>query len=206
MKAVRFAVPVAIFGLAMVFSGGCAAFRQSTEDVNVDKSKAYNAKYDYSDMRNMSTEVSDQLLASELIQKQSAAPILAVFEIENRTTIHIDTQAMTDTMRQKLMASQKIKFVNTARRDALLKEQEYQGKNASEATRVAVSKQLGAKYMLTGSIIEMKKQTGRQVRVSAKEEIYYQLTVEITDLETGIVEFASQVERARKESKPLIGW
>jgi PBP1b-binding outer membrane lipoprotein LpoB len=42
--------------------------------------------------------------------------------------------------------------------------------------------------------------------VSRKEEIYYQLTIEVTDLETGLIAWTQQKERARGASKPVVGW
>lgn len=205
-RVIRIASPVVLAGLAMILNAGCQAFQQSVETVDVNTSKPFDAKYDYSDLRTMSNEMVERILASGFMKSMTASPIVAIFTVENRTTIHIDTQAMTDTMRNKIMEAGKMKFVNTARRDDLLKEQGYQGKNVTQETRVGIGKQLGAKYMLTGSIVELTRKSGREVRVSAKEEIYYQFTVELTDLETGLVEVAPQVERARKASKPIIGW
>ena len=172
----------------------------------VNKSKPMDAKYDYSDLRTMTDEAADMLLAQGFLQRETAPAIVASLGIENRTTLHIDTRAMEDTLRLKLMNSGKAQFVNTARRDTLLAEQKYHAENATAETRAAIGRQLGAKYMLTGSMVELKKQTGRQVRVSEKEEIYYQLTIEVTDLTTGLIVAAPQVERARKASRPLIGW
>lgn len=205
-RAVRNAFPLACVVLSVVIGTGCSAFRQSVETVDVNTSKPFDAKYDYSDLRTMSNEMVEKLLAANFMKTLTTPPIVAIFSVENRTTIHIDTQAMTDTMRSKIMDSGTMKFVNTTRRDELLKEAGYQGKNATPETRVAIGKQLGAKYMLTGSIVELTRSSGRQVRVSSKEEVYYQFTVELTDLETGLVEIAPQVERARKASKPIIGW
>ncbi|MEI6971308.1 MAG: penicillin-binding protein activator LpoB [bacterium] len=202
----RIASPAVVAGLVALLSAGCQAFQQSVETVDVNTSKPLDAKYDYSDLRTMSSEIVDNLLASSFVKGLETPPIVAIFTIDNRTTIHIDTQAMTDTMRNKLMNSGKMRFVNTARRDDMLKEQGYQGKFATQETRVGIGRQLGAKYMMTGSIVELTRQSGREVRVSEKEEVYYQFTVELTDLETGLVEAAPQVERARKASKPMIGW
>jgi penicillin-binding protein activator len=203
--AARLAMVVSCAGVA-VLGSGCAAFRQDVTTVDVDKSKPMSASYDYTDLRSMTDEIAVKLLDSDAFKKPATPPIVAIFDVQNNTTLHIDTLALTDTLRRKMMESNKAKFVNTARRDQLLKEQEYQGRNATAETRTAVGRQLGAKYMITGALAELKKKTGRQVRVSEKEEIYYQLTIEVTDLETGLVEAAPQVERARKESRPIIGW
>lgn len=203
---IRCARSVLMAGLAIILGAGCQAFQQSVQTVDVNTSKPMDAKYDYSDLRNMSSEMVDRLLGSEFMKKITVAPIVAIFSVENRTTMHIDTQAMTDTMRSKLMDAGKMKFINTARRDDLLKEQGYQNKHVTPETAVKIGKQLGARYMLTGSVVELSRESGREVRVSSKEEVYYQFTVELTDLETGLVEIAPQVERARKASKPIIGW
>ncbi len=60
--------------------------------------------------------------------------------------------------------------------------------------------------MLTGSLIEIGQESGREVRASKKEDVYFQLTVEITNLETGLIEVTKQRDRLRRASKPLIGW
>jgi len=126
--------------------------------------------------------------------------------IQNRTTRHIDTKAITDTMRTALINSGKARFVNESRRDELLKEQGYQLANCTPETRVAIGRQLGARYMLTGSLVEIRKQSPRQVRLAKEEQVFYQLTMEITDLESGLIAWTTQKERLRGASKPIIGW
>jgi curli biogenesis system outer membrane secretion channel CsgG len=88
----------------------------------------------------------------------------------------------------------------------MIKEQGYQLANSTEATRVQIGKQLGARYMITGSITELGAETGRQVRASKQEDVYYQLTVDITDLETGIIVTRKQRDRLRRRSRPIFGW
>ncbi len=195
-----------IFVVVAMTISGCAAFRQSTTDVDVNNSKAMDAKYDYSDMRGMTDEVATQILAHPFLAGKAPTPVLVVLGVENRTKDYLDTKALTDTLRTKLLSSGKAMFVNAARRDTLLAEQNYQAEHATAASRAAIGKQLGARYMLTGSIVDLTKKSGREVRVSKKEEVYYLLTIEVTDLTTGLIVASSQVERARKTSKPIIGW
>ena len=133
-------------------------------------------------------------------------PILVVMGVENRTDEHIDTKAITDTIRTKLINSGKASFVNESRRNSLMQEQGYQMANVTPETRVAIGKQLGARYMLTGSLVKITKDTPRQVSLSKKEQVYFQLTVEVTDLETGLIAWTTQKERVRGASKPIMGW
>jgi uncharacterized protein (TIGR02722 family) len=126
--------------------------------------------------------------------------------IENRTDEHIDTKAITDTIRTKLINGGKVSFVNESRRDALMKEQGYQLANSTPETQTLIGKQLGARYMLTGSLIKIKKDTPKQLSLSKLEKVYYQLTVEVTDLQTGLIAWTMQKDRVRGASKPVLGW
>jgi uncharacterized protein (TIGR02722 family) len=185
---------------------GCHGLFQTVRNVDTEKAKPMDAKYDYSDLHQLTDEVSDKILVQSFLKQVDEAPIVVILGIENRTREHLDTKALTDTLRGKLINSRKMRFVNAARRDDLLREQKYQQGQCTPETQAKLRSQLGAKYMLTGSIVEMGKESGREVRISKKEEIFYQLTVEITDLETGLIVAAPQAERARLESRPIIGW
>ena len=45
-----------------------------------------------------------------------------------------------------------------------------------------------------------------EVRVSKKQDVFYQLTMEVTDLQSGEILLIKQVTRMRRASKPIIGW
>jgi uncharacterized protein (TIGR02722 family) len=165
-----------------------------------------DAGYDFSDLRWLGNSVGTDLSAAPLLTQAAKKPVLVVMGIQNRTSRHIDTKAITDTMRTVVINSGKADFANESQRDTLLKEQGYQLANCTPETRSAIGRQLGAKYMLTGSLVELTKEQPKQMRLSKKEEIYYQLTVEVTDLETGLIAWTQQKERARGASKPVVGW
>ena len=196
----------AIGGLLIL--AGCAMFRVKVEDKDVANMPDFDATYSAKDLRNLSDKVATSIATSDFIKNQPGNLIMIIYGVQPRTTTFVDTQAMTDRLRNILMqkSSNKIQFVNESRRQELMKEQGFQAQNATDETRTAVGKQLGAKFMLTGALIEMQKQTGKQVRVSKTELVYYQLTIEITDLETGIIAWSTQEEFARAAREPLIGW
>ena len=206
MKTVSFALMSILLSLCIVMLNGCAAFRIRVKDDDVSNLPAFDAEYGAQDLRRLSKDVADEIANSNFIKNQKSSPIMIIYGIQPRTTTFVDTQALTDRMRTTLIQTSNIRFVNRTRRDELMKEQGYQAANVTEATQTAIGKQLGAKYMLTGALVEMKKQTGRQVRVSKSELIYYQLTIDITDLETGLIAWSTQKEFAREARKPLIGW
>jgi uncharacterized protein (TIGR02722 family) len=203
LKSLRvFVVPA----VALMLGSGCSAFRSSVQEVDVATAKPMDAGYDFGDLRWLGNSVGTDLSSCPLLGQAAKKPILVVMGIQNRTSKHIDTKAITDTMRTVVINSGKADFVNESQRDTLLKEQGYQLANCTPETRTAIGRQLGAKYMLTGSLVELKKEQPKSVRLSKKEEIYYQLTVEVTDLETGLIAWTEQKERARGASKPIVGW
>jgi uncharacterized protein (TIGR02722 family) len=190
----------------LLIGAGCSAFHATTTPMEVDTAKPLDASYDFLDLKWLGDSVANDALASELIRDAKTKPTFVVMGIQNRTARHIDTKAITDTIRTIMINSGKAQFVNEAQRDTLIKEQGYQLSNCTPETRVAIGRQLGAQYMLTGSLVEIQKESPRQARLSKQEQVYYQMTTEITDLQSGLIAWTTQKERLRGTSKPLIGW
>jgi uncharacterized protein (TIGR02722 family) len=192
--------------MTLLWSAGCAAFRASTTDVNVEERAHFGSTYDYTDMRFLTEEVATELLGSPFLNDQPQPPIMTIAGVQNRTMDHRDLKALTDRIRTLVLQAGKAQFVNEARREELLREQGYQAAHATAESQVAIGRQLGARYMLSGSLIEMEDRSKRQVRVSKQQRNYYKLTIEITDLESGLITWTTEKEFARQASLPLIGW
>lgn len=190
---------------ALAIGSGCSIFRASVQNEEVNKAAAtpLNTGYDFADLRSLAEAVTSDLTDSPVLAKK---PILVVMGVENRTDEHIDTKAITDTIRNTLINKGDASFINESRRDALMKEQGFQLVNCTPETQTLIGKQLGARYMLTGSLIKISKETPKQISLSRKEQVYFQLTIEVTDLQTGLIAFTTQKERVRGASKPILGW
>ena len=207
MKASKFPSSALLIPLAagLVLLCGCAMFRVAVTDQEPGKAAPLGAKYDQKDLLSWTDDMAKQLLAAfppEGVER----PIVAPLGIQNRSETHLDTLSLEDAICTKLLDSGKVQIINTTQRDNQLKEQGYQLANVTPETRVQVGKQLGAKYMLSGAIMEISSESGRQARISKKEDVFYRLTVELTDLQTGLIVVRKQVERMRQASKPIIGW
>jgi len=199
-------VTACMLTLSVLVLSGCSAFRVSISDQDPEEAGPLTAKYDQRDLLSWGEMICSDLLSHPFPAEGEHKPILVVMGIQNRTKSHLDMKAISDTVTTKMLDSGKIQLVNAARRDDLLREQGYQLANCTEETKAKIGRQLGAKYMLTGSLVEIGQESGREVRVSKKQDVYYQITVEITDLETGLIAVRKQRDRLRRASKPLIGW
>lgn len=206
MKTLLHAVFMFFMVCVVLSAAGCAMFRIKVQDSDVSDLPAYDATYGAQDLRKLSEQVADEIAQSDFLSEQKDSPIMIIYGVQPRTTTFVDTQALTDRIRTILTQKARLRFVNESRRQELLKEQGYQAAHATQATQAAIGKQLGAKYMLTGSLVEITKETGRQARVSKTKLVYYQLTMEITDIDSGLIVWSTQKEFARQARKPLIGW
>ncbi len=192
-------------GLSLTSLGsGCAMFRASTTNVDVNEEIHMKEKFDYSDLRKITEEVAVEI--EGFLDEHQPAPIFVVAGVENRTSDYVDTKNLTDRVRTLMFKTKKAQFVNESRREDLLKEQGFQAANATPETQAAIGRQLGAKFMLSGSLVEMKTVSPKQVRISKQKLNYYKLTFEVTDLETGLLAWTTEKEFARQASQPLIGW
>lgn len=204
--AIRLAGSVLAAASMAVLAAGCAAFRAKVSDVDLEDPEHLRASYDYADMRRLTEEIVADLLTSPFLVDQQTPPVVMIPGVENRTSQYVDTKALTDRIRTLIFQSGKMQFVNEARREALMKEQAYQRGNVTPETQAAIGRQIGARYMLTGSLIQMSSESMRQARVSKRQVAYYKLTIELTDLETSLIAWTAEKEFAREARKPLIGW
>ncbi len=192
--------------LGAVGTSGCAAFRIRTRDTDLDEGRHLGSRYDFRDMRAISEAVAEEMAGSAFLARAAEPPVMMIAGVQNRTSRYVDTKNLTDRMRTLLFQTERVRFVNEARREDLMREQGYQAQHVTPEQQVQIGRQLGAQYMITGSLTEMEDQTGRQVRVSRTRVNYYKLTVEVTDLQSGEIAWINEQEFAREARLPLIGW
>lgn len=200
----RFKVLVLLLGVIVV-TGGC--FRATVKEKDVEKRIHYDEQYDYTDLHDYTVKLADSLLDSDPIRRAKEPPILIVYGIDNHTNEHIDMKAITDAIRKELVSRGKVKFVNIERRSDIDIEGDYMySGRVDPAKRIQLGKQVGAEYMLTGTMYSITKKQPRQVRLKKKTLQWYKLTLELTNIETSLIEWTDEVEIAREISKPFIGW
>ena len=190
--------------MALWMIGGCSA---TTRDISPDEVMHYDEGYDFSDKKAIVGSLVDSLMNKPPLVARNDRPVLIVYNVANRTSEHIETDAITDDIRQEILQSGKARFVNEVQRDTIQKESDYQyGGNVSPETRIARARQVGAEYMISGTLRSITKNQPEQMRLKKKTLQYYSLTLELTDLQTGLIEWTDNVEIVRESSKPFIGW
>lgn len=196
---------VVLISLWLVISAiGCA----STRTVAPSDTVHYDEAYDASDKQVIVRRLVESLKTTATLGDGTGKPVLILYGIANRTDEHISTSGIADDIRKELLKSGRFAFVNRAQRDTIIKEMDYQyrsGQVAPDAMR-KVGRQVGAEFMVTGTLRSIEKKEPRQIRLRKRTLKYYSLNLEITNIETGLVEWADSVEIMRESAKPFIGW
>lgn len=128
-------------------------------------------------------------------------PVMFVDTIKNKTTEHIDTESITDSISTKVLRSGKFRFVDMSKISAVKEQMNYQANSGmvDENTAVTMGRQIGAEYMLYGNLSSIVKRDG------STKDVYYKFTMKVMHLESGIVEWQDEKEIRKVKKKSLFG-
>lgn len=182
-------------------TAGCA----TTRNVDPDSEVHYDASYDFSDKKQIVDHLSQNLV--DFVADTGSRPVLISYGIGNETSEHINTGGISDDIRLALVQSGRYQLINEAQRFNIQDEAGYQKTGAvSTAQRITQGRQLGADFILAGTLRSIVKKQPRQFRLTKKKLVHYSLNLELTNTETGAISWADKVEIARESSRPIIGW
>ncbi len=190
--------------ITLLFLVGC---QTTTRVFDPDKPFHMDEKYDYTDLKAVTEKMVGSIITNPPIASRNDRPVIIIYGIANRTSEHIDTKALTEKVRTALTQTRKVRFINKEQRQNIQRETGYQaGQFVNPGTKIKLGRQIGAQYMLTGAITSITKEEGRGIRLKARKVNYYKFNMELTDLETSIIEWSDEKEFAREVAKPFIGW
>ncbi len=196
MNALKYLLPLS---LALVLAG-CQSkveYRDATEVETVDVS------FGSTDLQAVATKMVDSMLTTPSVTALTAQdrPILFVDRITNKTSEHIDTESITDTISTRLLRSGQFRFIDMTRVDAVRKQLDFQNSAGmvDPSQAIQFGRQVGAQYMLYGNLSSIVKQDG------STKDVYYKMTMRLMDLESGLIEWADEKELRKQKSKSFLG-
>ena len=145
-------------GLVLVALGAVSACATKVERLDESKAVDLSGGWNDTDSRLVSQEMITDSLSRPWLQEFRGRPgqnrpAVIVGDVRNMSHEHINTQTFTLEMERALINSGKVDFVATkAERQGVRDERKDQDLNAREDTRNAMGKELGADFILTGSI------------------------------------------------------
>ena len=179
-----------------LLASGCATTVEYGDETSA---KPISTDFGSSDLQQIAAKMVDSLLADEVLQDISAdgPPLLVVDKVKNKTTQHIDTESLTDSIRTKLIRSRKFSFQDRTTEAALQEELAYQ--QGAATSPVASGQQDAPQYMLTSNLSEIRQEQGRL------RDVYYKYTMNLRDLKSGRILWADEKEIRKQKTKSVIG-
>lgn len=190
-------------GLAITLATGCAQ-KSVVRYGDATAVETTDISFGSTDLQKVAGEMTDSLLLSPVVGTltQNKRPVMFVERIKNKTSEHIDTESITDSVSTKLLRSGKFRFVDMSRVEAARSQIEFQQEGSMVDANKAVQfgKQIGAEYMLYGNLSSIVKSN------KDKSDVYYKFTLRLMDIESGLVEWADETEIRKTKVKESVGW
>ncbi|OEF23532.1 penicillin-binding protein activator LpoB [Vibrio rumoiensis] len=188
---------IALLGLAVVL-GGCA---NKVEYGDANAAETTTVDFGSTDLQKIANEMVDSMLASGSVAAITGRPIVFVDSIKNKTSEHIDTESITDSVSTKMLNSGKFRFVDMDKVETVRKNLNFQNNDelVDQSSAVKFGQMLGAQYMLYGNLSSIVKSAGSDT------DVYYKMTMRLMDLKTGLIEWADETEIRKQESKSFFG-
>lgn len=195
------ALSLLIIALAFLqVSCGPKAFVKGEYDENVESTNLLTDKWSETDMQKAVQNLVGSAVSHPAISSAKRPPIVMVTRLQNKTSEHIDTQSITDMFTVELMKTGKVSFVDKAAREDIAEEYEYQDSGMVEReSKKTKGGQVGADFILNGRLDSIIQEAGKD------KTVYYKLTMNLTNLKTGVIVWTDQKQMRKQFQKKRIG-
>ncbi|QSX30651.1 penicillin-binding protein activator LpoB [Shewanella cyperi] len=189
--------------LVLAAAMGLGACQSKVEYGDATEVETVNENFGSSDLQAITAKMVDDMMSFPTVVAMTVKdrPVIFVDKIKNKTSEHIDTESVTDSISNKLLRSGKFRFIDMTKVDAVRKQLDYQN-NAGmvdPSSAINFGRQIGAQFMLYGNLSSIVKQDG------STKDVYYKMTMRLMDLETGLIEWSDEKEIRKTKSKSFLG-
>lgn len=167
--------------LLIGITAGCG--RKKVARIGVDEQIDLSGRWNATDSRLVSEEMIKDALQrpwlENFIDSEGQRPTVIVGNIINRTDEHIVTETFTKDLERAFINSGKVDLVASAEeREQIREERMDMQEYAKEETLAEFMQEIGADFMLTGTVNSITDKEGKQ------KVIYYQINLELIHTET----------------------
>ena len=152
-------------------------------------------RWNDTDARTVAETITSQIVNGEWLNNyesqysESEIPVIVIGRISNATTEHIDTEVFVDRVETALINSNLIEVVaRNIERSELRDEREYQSVFASSSSAAEWGNELGADYILMGTLKSIIDEYG------GERVIYYLTSLDLINTETAVKVWSGECE------------
>ena len=196
MKKWLFILTVCLLGV------GCGT---SVERVETNLVKDVSGGWNDTDAQMVAAEMIDDCLNAgwynKTLLKLGKEPVVIVGTVTNNSMEHINTDVFVEEIQRALINSGKVEFVASKNeRGEIRTERLEQDEFASEETRKAFGKEIGADFMLSGTLNSVVDQAGK------KALVFYQVNMKLINLETNQIVWNGQKQIKKYVKRSKVSW
>lgn len=188
-----------------VFSllSGCASTVKYTNPDDVDTT---GIGFSSTDLQVTTQKMVDSMLVSENIKRITdfgkKEPVVFFSGIRNETNEHINTNMLENTVSTRMINSGLFQFTDMKQVKAMKEQMQYQQQSGmiDQNTAVKMGQQLGAHYMLTGSIANI------DVQGSSQQSMFFLITLKMIDIQKGTIVWQAEKQIRKVQKRTLFGW
>ena len=196
----RYVFATVALALGLAACGGPRAFTEGQYG-DPEEIAMLDDKWNQNDMQIVAKKMIGSMEVWVAAQAQDEKPVVIVEMPRNKTTEHIDMQALYDHVKTALVQSGQFTFLDKAARREIAQEYEYQESGYVRADEAqGPSNQRGADFLLGGVITSTVQQVGKN------KVVYYKATFELTDISTTEIVWTDQKEITKHFKKKSIGF
>jgi len=190
---------------ALLVAAGCSTTYEYGDAGNVP---VYDTDFGATDLQAIADQMVTSLLTFPPVVEVTNArrPVIVVEKVKNKTSQHIDTESITDSIRTKLLRSGKFRFLDKSTDEATIDEirrQQEQGLTRQDAA-AQFGTQEAAEFQLTANLSEIEQK--KEEFWNKKTAVYYKFTMNLKNLRTGILEWSDEKEISKLEKDPRFGY
>lgn len=191
-------VKLVLIGCFLAACGPKAFVKGQYDDVQ--RENLMNDQWSETDMQVAVKAMVDSMTAHPAIASAKKMPIVMVTNLQNKTSEHIDTQNIMDMVRVDLTNSGRVQFVDKEARDDIADEYDYQNSGmVSEETKKTAGGQTGADFIINGRLDSIVQEVGKD------KTVYYKLTLNLTNLKTGVITWTNYKQIRKVYKKKNVG-
>ena len=193
-----------IMVIALVICGCASA--PKVERKEVDTTIDLSGRWNDTDSRMVSEEmIADCLNRPWLIRYENRSggkpPTVIVGRVKNRSHEHINVQTFVKDLERALINSGRVQFVaSSSEREGVREERLDMAQHASEETMKEAGREIGADFMLIGTINTIRDDIG------SKAVMYYQVDLELIDMENNLKVWIGNKKIKKLIKKPKVKW
>lgn len=196
-----FSITTAALFLSGCSTSGGAGMVGYDSNVKYGDAKAVEtvtADFGSTDLQSTAEALTQSLLESRYISKATQPPKVRLRTVNNLTYEHIDTKAITDKIRIKLLKSGQVRFLaDKTNLDEVYDEQQLTASNTVKENSKNIEE---ANYIVTGNVRSIKKAN------DSVKDVYYNVSLELVNPKTGEIVWADEKEIRKVTSKSSVGW